>query len=214
MRRVWLVLIAVVVSASLSGCSLIAPRFTDEAEGETQLLAALQDKYGQEFIVVDNGELEGAWLKRYTGMVAPAAAPEETASARLDSSGRLSDGWTIWEYMDELGAIPQSACDQVSWDVASCDLNPHMPQESYNWSPDILVDQFVEDVHPVVNVQVEFLDSDASTVAPLILSMTDVLSTDPYPFNLYVTRGDRGVVYEYNAGEPTPTLDAILSELG
>lgn len=190
-----------------------ATRFDTAAEGEAFLLERLQEKYGQEFLVVENGELEGSWYQRYIGTVAPAAAPQQSTVARVDSGGKLTDAWAVWQFPD-LWAAADQACALVGGGTVSCDIYPNMAASSETWTTETPVSQFFEEAHPYVNVQVEFFDTDPETVAPQVMTMLQELDSGPYTYNLFVTQGKGNVIYNHKDSDPIPTLEELVLTLG
>lgn len=205
---------AMAMALALGGCGLINPAFTTEAEGEALLVGKLQERYGIEFEVVENGAVEGSWNKRYTGIVAPVDAPDETASARVDSSGQLSDGWAVWQYADELMAAAWSACDLVSAEVVYCEATPHQKQTAQTWNPETTpIETYVSEATPFAQVQVEFIDAEPAMIAPGVFAMIQELDSGSYPYTFTVTRGTGNVIYHHTGSDAPPTENDIVNEL-
>lgn len=204
---------ALMVVVVLGGCSRGSTHFDTPSDGEVFLLASLQEKYGVEFVVVANGELEDGWYQRYVATVAPATTPDQSASARVDSRGKLTDAWAVWQF-PELWAVPDQACAAVSADVLSCDIYPNMPDRADTWTVETPTDEFFEEASPYVNVQVEFLSTEPETVAPRVLAMLETLDAGPYTYNLFVTQGTGNVIYHHYDSDPMPTLDEVALQVG
>ncbi|MFV0428727.1 MAG: hypothetical protein ACK5KO_04790 [Arachnia sp.] len=209
-----LLCVAVGTLVPLSACSVGAPAFSDAAEADAYLRQALEDKYGTPFVVTANEEYSDGFWNRYSAEVAPVSAPEQTASARVAGlSGRLSDGWAVWQYFGEIAAVPIQVCDEMAGELSEVRFYPHMRQSSQTWTPEThTVSEFVEGTDAFVNVQVVFASNDVDIVAPLLHKMIIDLNEDPYGFNLNV--GDPRELdvlnYHYTKDDPIPSLDDLI----
>ena len=124
------------------------------------LLRQMQEKYGIEFTVVGDEDLEnygpiaGA---TYTCDVAPINAPEQVTTALVSQTmyQDVRDGYAVYFFKEEAKAQALQLCDETEY-VQSYEIALQMPQTARTWSADDDIGNFLQTSDAYLNMKVYF----------------------------------------------------------
>ena len=124
------------------------------------LLEQMQEKYGIEFTVVGDEDLEnygpiaGA---TYTCDVAPVDAPEQVTTALVSQTmyQDIRDGYAVYFFKEEAEAQALQLCEETEY-VQSYEIALQMPQTARTWNADDDIDDFLQTSDAYLNMKVYF----------------------------------------------------------
>ena len=124
------------------------------------LLGQMQEKYGIEFTVVGDEDLEnygpiaGA---TYTCDVAPINAPEQVTTALVSQTmyQDVRDGYAVYFFKEEAEAQALQLCEETEY-VQSYEIALQMPQTARTWNADDDIDDFLQTSDAYLNMKVYF----------------------------------------------------------
>ena len=142
------------------------------------LLGQMQEKYGVEFIVVGDEDLENYGLfagATYTCKVAPVDTPEQVATALVSQTmfQNVRDDYAVYFFKEEAEAQAIRLCTETEY-VQSYEILLQMPQTAKTWSADDDINDFLQTSDAFLNMEV-YLEADKSDeeYADLILDFLE-----------------------------------------
>ena len=138
------------------------------------LLTQLQEKYGMEFIVVGDEDLENYGLfagATYTCDVAPIDAPEQVTTALVSQTmyQDVRDGYAVYFFKEEAEAPVLELCETKDY-VIDQRISLEMPETARAWTAEDGLERFL---------------SESGAYVKLVLRFTDDLDTETYAEYLY-----------------------------
>lgn len=124
------------------------------------LLTQLQEKYGIEFTIVGDEDLEnyGPFAGvTYTCDVAPIDAPEQVTTALVSQTmyQDVRDGYAVYFFKEEAEAQALQLCEETEY-VQSYEIALQMPQTARTWNADDDIDDFLQTSDAYLNMKVYF----------------------------------------------------------
>ena len=124
------------------------------------LLTQLQEKYGIEFTVVGDEDLEnyGPFAgATYTCDVAPIDALEQVTTALVSQTmyQDVRDSYAVYFFKDEAKAQALQLCTEIEY-VQSYTISLRMPQTARAWSPDDDINDFLQTSDAYLDMKVYF----------------------------------------------------------
>lgn len=138
------------------------------------LLAQLQEKYGIEFIVAGDEDLENYGLfagATYTCDVAPINAPEQVTTALVSQTmyQDVRDGYAVYFFKEEAETPVLELCETKDY-VIDQRISLEMPETARAWTAEDGLERFL---------------SESGAYVKLVLRFTDDLDTETYAEYLY-----------------------------
>lgn len=138
------------------------------------LLTQLQEKYGMEFTVVGDEDLENYGLfagATYTCDVAPIDAPEQVTTALVSQTmyQDVRDGYAVYFFKEEAEAPVLELCETKDY-VIDQRISLEMPETARAWTAEDGLERFL---------------SESGAYVKLVLRFTDDLDTETYAEYLY-----------------------------
>lgn len=138
------------------------------------LLTQLQEKYGIEFTVVGDEDLENYGLfagATYTCDVAPIDAPEQVTTALVSQTmyQDVRDGYAVYFFKEEAEAPVLELCETKDY-VIDQRISLEMPETARAWTAEDRLERFL---------------SESGAYIKLVLRFTDDLDTETYAEYLY-----------------------------
>ena len=124
------------------------------------LLEQMQEKYGIEFTVIGDEDLEnyGPFAgATYTCKVAPVNAPEQVTTALVSQTQYqdVRDSYAVYFFKEEAEAQAIQLCTETGY-VQSYEISLQMPQTVKTWSADDDIDDFLQTSDAFLNIKVNF----------------------------------------------------------
>lgn len=124
------------------------------------LLTQLQDKYGIEFMIVGDENLEnyGAFAgATYGCKVAPVEAPEQVTKAFVSQTmyQDVRDSYAVYFFKEAAEAPALQLCAETEY-VQSCEISLRMPQTAKTWNPADNIDIFLQTSGAYLDMRVDF----------------------------------------------------------
>ncbi len=138
------------------------------------LLGQMQEKYGMEFTVVGDEDLEnyGPFAgATYTCDVAPVGAPERVTTALVSQTmyQDVRDSYAVYFFKEEAEAPVLALCESKDY-VIDKRISLEMPETAKAWTADDELEQFL---------------SESGAYVKVVLRFTDDLDTETYAAYLY-----------------------------
>ena len=124
------------------------------------LLRQMHEKYGIEFTVVGDEDLENYGLfagATYTCEVAPVDAPEQVTTALVSQSmyQDVRDSYAVYFFKEEAESQAIQLCTETEY-VQSYEIALQMPQTARTWSADDDIGNFLQTSDAYLNMKVYF----------------------------------------------------------
>ena len=124
------------------------------------LLAQLQEKYGIEFMIIGDENLEnyGAFAgATYGCKVAPVDAPEQVTKAFVSQTiyQNVRDSYAVYFFKEEAEAPALKLCAETEY-VQSCEISLRMPQTARTWNADDNISNFLQTSGDYLDMRVYF----------------------------------------------------------
>lgn len=124
------------------------------------LLTQLQDKYGIEFMIVGDENLEnyGAFAgATYGCKVAPVEAPEQVTKAFVSQTmyQDVRDSYAVYFFKEAAEAPALQLCAETEY-VQSCEISLRMPQTAKTWNVDDNISNFLQTSGAYLDMRVYF----------------------------------------------------------
>lgn len=141
---------------------------------QAYLLTQLQEKYGIEFTIVGDENLENYGLfagATYTCDVAPINAPEQVTTALVSQTmyQNVRDGYAVYFFKEEAEAPVLELCETKDY-VIDQRISLEMPETARAWTAEDELERFL---------------SESGAYVKLVLRFTDDLDTETYAEYLY-----------------------------
>ncbi len=153
------------------------------------LLTQLQEKYGIEFTIVGDEDLEnyGPFAgATYTCDVAPIDAPEQVTTALVSQTmyQDVRDGFAVYFFKEEAEAPVLELCESKDY-VIDQNISLEMPETAYTWTVDDGLEKFLSESGAYIRLTLYLgNDLDAKSYAEQILDFLS--SIDKLNCNLFV----------------------------